>query len=167
MLRFLRRDANKFLIKAIIALISLVFIFFFGSSALLSQQTEKVAEVNGYAIRDVDLNRQWRLEIRNAQRFNPNLDENGRRRLRQQALDYLIDRRLITEEARDQGFVISAVEVQQAVRESPSFQDEEGNFDINLYKQYLGQNAKRTASDLQADYEEGLLYQNIVQFVRD
>ncbi|MBN95121.1 MAG: hypothetical protein CL928_13805 [Deltaproteobacteria bacterium] len=167
MLGFLRRDANKFLIKAIIGLISIVFIFFFGSSALLSDQTQKVAEVDGYAIRDVDLNRRWRLEIRNAQRFNPNLTETDKRRIRQQALDYLIDRRLVTEEARRQGFVVSAREIQQALRESPSFQDEEGNFDMDRYKQYLGSNPGRAASRLQADYEEGLLYQSVINFVRD
>jgi len=167
MLGFLRRDANKFLIKAIIGLISIVFIFFFGSSALMSEQTQKVAEVDGYAIRDIDLSRRWRLEVRNAQRFNPNLTETDRRRMRQQALDYLIDRRLVTEEAKRQGFVVSAREIQQAVRESPSFQDDEGNFDLERYKQYLGSDPGRAASRLQADYAEGLLYQSIISFVRD
>jgi len=167
MLGYLRTQTNSFLIKGIIVLISLSFILFFGSTALLSDRTQMVAEVDGYAIRDSDLNQEWRLAVRRAQRFNPNFSEADTQRLRSQVLDSLIERRLITEEARKEGFVVSRDQVQRAVLEEPGFQDDEGNFDMDRYKAYLGNNAARAASELQSDYQGRLLYSSIVDFIGD
>ncbi len=167
MLGYLRNQTNSFLVKAIIIVISLSFILFFGSTALLSDRTQVVAEVDGFAIRDSDLNQEWRLAVRRAQRFNPNLSESDQTRLRSQVLDNLIERHLITEEARKQGFVISRDQVQRAVLEEPGFQDDEGNFDMERYKSYLGKNSARAAAKLQSDYEQRLLYSSIVDFIGD
>ena len=166
MLGLIRRNANSFFIKGILALICLVFIFFFGSSALLSDQTAVIAEVDGYAIRDNVVNRQWRQQVRFQQRFNPNMTESDRQRIRQQVIDGLIERRLMTEAARSEGLVVSGAEVQQAVLTNPSFQDDQGNFDMVLYKQYLGSNEKRGASRLQESIEEDLLIDAVLDFVR-
>jgi peptidyl-prolyl cis-trans isomerase D len=167
MLGYLRSQTNSFLIKAIIVVISLSFVLFFGSTALLSDRTEVVADVDGFAIRDGELNQEWRLAVRRAQRFNPNFSEADTERLRSQVLDNLIERRLITEEARKQGFVVSKDEVQRAVLEEPGFQDDEGNFDMERYKAYLGTDATRSAAKLQSDYEQRLLYSSIVDFIGD
>jgi len=167
MLGYLRTQTNSFMVKAIIVVISLSFILFFGSTALLSDRTEIVAEVNGYAIRDADLNQEWRQAVRRAQRFNPEFSDADTQRLRVQVLDNIIERRLITEEARQQGFVVSRAQIQQAVLEEPGFQDDEGNFDMERYKSYLGNDSARAASKLQADFEERLLYSSILDFIRD
>ena len=63
--------------------------------------------------------------------------------------------------------MISRDQIQRAVLEEPGFQDDEGNFDMERYKSYLGRNAARTAAKLQSDYEERLLYSSIVDFIGD
>jgi len=167
MLGYLRTQTNSILIKGIIVLISLSFILFFGSTALLSDRTEAVAEVNGHVIRDAALNDAWRSAVRRAQQFNPNLSDSESRRIRSEVLDNIIERYLITEEARKNGFVISKHQVQQAVLEEPYFQDEEGNFDQERYKLYLGTDSARRAASLQSQTEERLLYSSIIDFIGD
>ena len=63
MLRYFRENNDSLFSRFILALLSLVFIFFFGYSALTAPRTKVVAEVNGEAIRDTALNRLARRQI--------------------------------------------------------------------------------------------------------
>ena len=157
MLGYIRRNADSWVIKGILGLIAVVFIFFFGSGALNSPRSEMVVEVNGEAIREQEVNRVWRRQVRFQQQFNPNMTEEQRLAVRTTVVDDLIERRLMLQAAHEEGMVVSSRELQRAVLQDPSFQDDEGNFDAEAYERYLGDNPKAQIRALDSFYRERLM----------
>lgn len=157
MLGYIRRNADSWVTKGILGLIAVVFIFFFGSGALNSPRSEMVVEVNGEAIREQEVNRLWRRQVRFQQQFNPEMTEEQRLAVRLSVVDDLIERRLMLQAALDEGLVVSSHELQRAVLQDQSFQDDEGNFDAEKYERYLGDNPKTQIQALDKFYRERLL----------
>lgn len=164
MLRYLRENADSFFSKALLFALAAVFVFFFGSGALTSQRSQMVAEVNGEAIREQELNRVLRQQLRFQQRFNPNMTDADRLRVRQQVMDGLIEQRLMIQAARELGLLVSPKELRRAVIENPGFQDDEGNFDQKAYAEYIQDN--RAEQRLQQQLREGLLVDAVQDVVR-
>jgi len=161
MLDYIRRNADSTPVKIILGVLSLTFVFFFGSSALFGDRTEVVAEVNGEAIRDVTIMPLIQNQLRFQRQFNqgkePDID-----RIRQQVLDSVIDQRLLVQAAEDEGFVVSDKELRRAILENPNFQDDNGKFDSEVYKRYAG----RVGSTFERDLREQLLIEAAQDFVR-
>lgn len=161
MLGYIRRNADSTPVKIILGVLSLTFVFFFGSSALFGDRTVVVAEVNGEAIRDVQILPLIQNQLRFQRQFNqgkePDLD-----RIRQQVLDSVIDQRMLVQAAQDEGFVVSDKELRRAILENPNFQTDEGKFDVELYKRYAG----RRGSTYEKDLREQLLIEAAQDFVR-
>ncbi len=130
MLRYLRNNSDSFFSKLLLFALAAVFIFFFGSGALNSARSELVAEVNGDAIRDQEVNQLWRQQVRFQQRFNPNMTDADQQRIRQRVLDDLIEQKLMLQAAAEAGLLVSPKELRRAVIENPGFQDDEGKFDL-------------------------------------
>ena len=166
MLRYLRNNTDSFFSKLLLFALAAVFVFFFGSGALNSARTELIAEVNGETIRDQEVNRVWRQQVRFQQRFNPNMTDTDRERIRQRVIDDLIEQRLMLQAADGAGLAVSPKELRRAVLENPGFQDDEGNFDLEAYKQYLGDDSARTEQQLQSSLRESLLVQSVQDIVR-
>ena len=166
MLRYLRNNTDSFFSKLLLFALAAVFVFFFGSGALNSARSELIAEVNGDSIRDQEVNRLWRQQVRFQQRFNPNMTDTDRQRIRQRVIDDLIEQKLMLQAAATAGLAISPKELRRAVIENPGFQDDEGNFDLEAYKQYLGDDASSTEQSLQASLRESLLVQSVQDIVR-
>ncbi len=167
MLRYLRNNSDSFFSKLLLFALAAVFVFFFGSGALNSARTELVAEVNGETIRDQEVNQLWRQQVRFQQRFNPNMTDADRERVRLQVIDDLIEQRLMLQAAAQAGLLVSPKELRRAVIENPGFQDDEGNFDLKAYKDYLGEDASRTERRLQESLRESLLVQSLQDVVRE
>ena len=161
MLGYLRKNSGSLLSNAIIVLLSLVFIFFFGSGALNSARTEVVAEVNGTAIRDVELDRR----VRNQMRYLGGAAEEDRERITQQILDQMIERELILQAASTEGIRVAPKELQREVLKLDGFKDDEGNFDLAGYRKYLEKDSRR-ARDLQDGLRNDLLVRKIQDFIR-
>lgn len=163
MLDFIRRNSDSAAVKIILGVLSLTFVFFFGSSALFGDRTEVWAEVNGEPIRDVEVTQVVRNRVRQQQQFNPDLGDDDIARIRQQVLDQMIEERLMLQAARDEGIVISDKEVRRAIMENPSFQDDEGKFDAELYRKIMKRN---NAQSYERDVRESLLVQSVTDFIR-
>ncbi len=165
MLGYLRNNADSFFTKAILALISIVFIFFFGSGALNSPRSELVVEVNGETIREQEVNQAWRQAVRFQQQFNPNMTEAQQQQIKQEVLDRMIEDKLMLQAAREEGLVVSPKQLRRAVLEHPWFQDEEGNFDEQKYKDYL-ESSSRAEMRLQDDLAERAMLTAIDKLIR-
>ncbi len=163
MLDYIRRNSDSPFVKVILVVLSLTFVFFFGSSALFGDRTKVVANVNGEPIRDVELTQVVRNRVRQQQQFNPNLGDADIARIQQQALDEMIDRRLLLQAAQREGFVISDKEVRRSIMENPSFQDDAGKFDAELYAKLTGRTG---AQGYERDVRESLLIQAVQDFIR-
>ena len=163
MLDYIRRNSDSPVVKIILGVLSLTFVFFFGSSALFGDRTEVWAEVNGEPIRDVEVTQVVRNRVRQQQQFNPNLGDEDIARIQQQVLDQMIEQRLMLQAAKREGFVISDKELRRKIMENPSFQDDEGNFDAELYRKIMERN---NASTYERDVRESLLVQSMQDFIR-
>jgi len=166
MLDYIRRNSDSPVVKIILGVLSLTFVFFFGSSALFGDRTEVIAEVNGEPIRDVELTQVVRNRVRQQQQFNPGgdgLTDEAIARVQQQVLDEMIDRRLMLQAAEREGFVVSDKELRRTIMENPNFQDDRGKFDAELYKKLT---ARGGAQGYESDVRESLLIQALQDFIR-
>jgi peptidyl-prolyl cis-trans isomerase D len=167
MLGYLRRNADSWFTKGLLAVIAIVFIFFFGSGALTSARSEMVAEVNGEAIRQVERDQL----ARRMRSRSPGADA---AQLRQLALDSIIEERLMLQAAQREGFVVSKKELRRAIIEDrypwviPSFQDEQGNFDPEAYGRYLEQsgNPEKTQRRIEQSLRQEILISSLEDAIR-
>ena len=165
MLGTMRKHATSWLIKVACFAIVIVFIFW-GGYSYTEKKASRVAVVNGSYI-----------GLREYQSMYSNLVEQMRRQfgrqfsselvetlnLKGQALDRLINRRLILAEAGMLEFDVSREELQNAIVSYPAFQTN-GQFDSLRYQQILRSN-KLTPQDFEANQREDLLINKVEQFI--
>ena len=165
MLGTMRKHATSWLIKVACFAIVIVFIFW-GGYSYTEKKASRVAVVNGSYI-----------GLREYQNMYSNLVEQMRRQfgrqfsselvetlnLKGQALDRLINRRLILTEAGMLEFDVSREELQNAIVSYPAFQTN-GQFDSLRYQQILRSN-KLTPQDFEANQREDLLINKVEQFI--
>jgi len=161
----MRKHATSWLIKVACFAIVIVFIFW-GGYSYTEKKANRVAVVNGSYI-----------GLREYQSMYSNLVEQMRRQfgrqfsselvetlnLKGQALDRLINRRLILAEAGMLKFDVSREELQNAIVSYPAFQTT-GRFDPLRYQQILRSN-KLTPQDFEANQREDLLINKVEQFI--
>ncbi len=161
----MRKHATSWLIKVACFAIVIVFIFW-GGYSYTEKKASRVAVVNGSYI-----------GLREYQSMYSNLVEQMRRQfgrqfsselvetlnLKGQALDRLINRRLILTEAGMLEFDVSREELQNAIVSYPAFQTN-GQFDPLRYQQILRSN-KLTPQDFEANQREDLLINKVEQFI--
>jgi len=151
MLDKMRTRARSTVVKVLFGFLILVFMFW-GVGGLAAMRVHPVATVNGNRILATDLDRQadqvkrtlTQIYGTNAQMVLHNIN------LRQEALNQIIEQRLISEEARHVGIHISDQSLENAIAADPKFQ-EGGVFDSTKYQEIL------QANDLlPSDYESSL-----------
>lgn len=164
-LSLMRKHAQSWIIKFLIAMIAVVFIFYFGYS-FRSDKGLKVASVNGEPITGIEYQKAY-LELvesyrRQYQQFwNEDLIKSLN--LRQQALDNLINAKLISQEARRLGLDVTDREIQDAIARYPAFQVN-GRFDLSRYRSLLSFN-RMEPEDFEADMARQLLQGKLRQFL--
>lgn len=146
----MRRHAKSWLIKFLIGIIALVFVFYFGYS-FTSTRGLKIALVNGELITGAEYQKAYRDLIEGLQRqyksaWNDNLIKMFD--LKNRALENLINEKLISQEARKLGLDVTENEVQKAIMKYPAFQLN-GRFDMRRYSALLSQNRMKPE-----DFEE-------------
>jgi peptidyl-prolyl cis-trans isomerase D len=165
MLRLMRKHATSWLIKVFLFAIVIVFIFW-GGYSYTEKKASRVAVVNGSYI-----------GLREYQSMYNNLLEQMRRQfgkqfsselvealnLKGQALDRLINRRLILTEAGMLKFDVSREELQNAIVSYPAFQTN-GRFDPLRYQQAL-RYARLTPQEFEVSQREDLLINKVEQLV--
>ena len=161
----MRKHATSWLIKVACFAIVIVFIFW-GGYSYTEKKASRVAVVNGsyiglreYQSTYSNLVEQMRRQF--GRQFSSELVETLN--LKGQALDRLINRRLILAEAGMLEFDVSREELQNAIVSYPAFQTN-GQFDSLRYQQILRSN-KLTPQDFEANQREDLLINKVEQFI--
>lgn len=165
LLSLMRKHAKSWLIKLLIAIIAVVFVFYFGYS-FNSDKNLKVAYVNGELISEPEYQKAYQdmLEaVRN--RYKDMWDENLIKslNLRDRALENLINQRLMTQAARRLGLDVTESEIQKAIMSYPAFQVNE-QFDVGRYRSLLGYN-RMSPEDFELNMAQELIDKKLRQFL--
>jgi len=138
MLRLMRKQAGSWVIKILLGAIVIVFIFW-GVGSFRSQRGGRVALVNGDQITLDEYREAYNNLIEQLRRrFGNNLDEDMLKQLqvKRQALNQLIDNKLLVQEAKRLKFRVSKKELADAILNITAFQ-RAGIFDSRLYRDVL------------------------------
>jgi len=165
MLDLMRRHAKSWIINIIIAAIVIVFIFW-GAGTFRHQELTKAAEVNGETIPIADFEETYRqlLEMARAQ-YGDYLDEELLQTLdlKKQALERLINERLMFQQARAMGLAVTNEELQARIARTPAFQVD-GVFHPERYRNMLAR-YRYTPEDYERLVRRELLTRKIIRLV--
>jgi peptidyl-prolyl cis-trans isomerase D len=161
----MRKHAKSWLIKTLIGMIAVVFVFYFGYS-FTSRGGVKIAYVNGEPISGLEYQKTYRRLLEALQRdyknvWSENLIEVFD--LKNRALENLINQKLIDQEARRMGLDVTEKEIQDAIIAYPAFQFN-GRFDENRYRSLLDRN-RMSPEDFEAGVAQDLLQKKLTQLL--
>ncbi len=157
-LGLMRKHARSWIIKITIAIIGLVFVFYFGYS-FRAQRGLRIAKVNGEVITRNEYLREYDYiyeAFRRIYKETKDLSE-----IKRLALDVLIDQILIRQEARKLGIKVTEEEIQREIMKNPAFQVN-GRFDIRIYRRILKSNGMTPE-----EYEKRVAYQILEKKIKD
>jgi len=138
MLRFMREQAGSWLIKVLLGAIVIVFVFW-GVGSFREQRGGRIALVNGDQITLDEYRESYNNLIEQLRgKFGNNLNEEMIETLqvKKQALNQLIDNRLLIQESKRLKFRVSKEELADAISNITAFQNA-GIFDNRIYKNIL------------------------------
>ena len=164
-LSLMRKQAKSWLIKVLIGIIAVVFIFYFGYS-FTAKSGLKIAFVNGEVITGLEYKKAY-LELLEAFRtqykevWNDNLIEVFD--LKNRVLDNLINQKLISQEARRLGLMVTESESQKRILDYPAFQIN-GQFDMGRYRSILSR-SRMEPEDFEETLTRELLEEKAKQFL--
>ncbi len=149
MLELMRKHARNWIMKVLLGIIIIVFIFYFGSLGGL-QQTETIATVDGKTLTYADFQREYNNMVeayrqRLGDKVTEELLKGGR--LKEMALDNLIYQTILLKQAAEMNIQVSDEEMRTFILSVPAFQ-RDGVFDDRLYQQALRYN-KITAEEFE------------------
>jgi peptidyl-prolyl cis-trans isomerase D len=165
LLSLMRKNAKSWLIKLLMVIIAVVFVFYFGYS-FTSHDTAKVATVNGEIISSQEYQKAYREIVSNLQAqykdaWNDSLIKTFD--LEKNTLDSLIQQKIISQEAKRIGLEITEKEIQDSISKYPAFQSG-GVFDNTRYNAMLNNN-QMTAEVFEESVTQNLLRQKLIQFL--
>ncbi|HCY86187.1 MAG TPA: parvulin peptidyl-prolyl isomerase [Desulfobacteraceae bacterium] len=166
MLRYLRENTGNWIIKIFLGIIVIVFVFLGVGSMNASRQNE-VASINDTPITVEEFQNAYkRMVDRMRAQFGNALNDDLLKALnvKQQALNSLINQKLLDMEAEKLKIVVSDEELQDTLMGIKAFQTD-GAFNLDLYKRILGQQ-RMTPESFEAftrqDLKNGKLRQMIL-----
>ncbi|WP_319524272.1 SurA N-terminal domain-containing protein [uncultured Desulfosarcina sp.] len=165
MLNVMRKHAGSWMIKVILFAIVIVFVFW-GVGSFRSRQASKVATVNDEIIAVSEFRRAYNNLIEQyRQRFGENLNDGMLEMLKvkDQALNQLIDRALVLQEAKKLELRVTDAEVAESIMNAPVFQTN-GSFDNRRYLRLLAQ-VHLTPEEFEADQKNALLAEKLTRVV--
>jgi len=167
MLSLMRKKAGSWLIKVILSIIVIVFVFW-GVGSYRNRQATQVADIN-WTIITFDAYRQTyqRLleQYRRIYGSQLNKDMLKMLRLNEVALDQMVHRILMLQEAQRLGLQTTEQEVADAIHQIPAFQ-RNGSFDFNLYSNLLARNNIGT-EEFEKDQEESIIIERLNSVILD
>ena len=166
MLRQMRRNAKSWVVKVVFFVIIVVFSFW-GIGSMKANKANVIATVNGATISFNDFNDAYERLLQRYQRqykrqFNAEMAK--QLKLREQALNGLIDRQLLLEFARQYKLSVTDAELRQRIATMAAFQ-RQGVFDQRLYRQLLSYN-RMTPADFEQSLRDDLLLDKISKIIR-
>jgi peptidyl-prolyl cis-trans isomerase D len=167
MLDLMRRHAKNWLMKTILGIIIIVFVFYFGSMGG-RQRAERIAMVDGKPIVYAEFQREYQnmMEMYRT-RFGQGLTEEMLKslNLKQQALDYLVNQAVIFKKAEEMGIEVTEEEVKAAILAYPGFQMN-GAFNQRVYEQNL-RAIKMTADEFEENQRKMMIALKVETLIRD
>ncbi len=163
MLQYLRQNTGSWIIKIILGVIVLVFIFL-GMGSIGSKKRGTVATVDDEPISMEAYQQSYNnliQEMRNRFGDNFNQDLIEMFNVKRQALDMVIEERLLAQEAERLGVIVTEEEIRNSLLSIPAFQ-KNGAFDMEQYKRVLSANRMTPES-----FEESQIARIKQQKVRD
>lgn len=164
-LSLMRRHAKSYLIKFLIGIIAIVFIFYFGYS-FKAGRASKVAVVNDEIITGAEYDKSYRdlfeaMRLQYKGLWNDNLVKLFN--LKERALERLIYQKLMIQEASKLGLGVTQEEIQKTIVAYPAFQVN-GLFDVGRYRALLSQN-RMAPEDFEANVSQELLQEKLKQWL--
>jgi peptidyl-prolyl cis-trans isomerase D len=141
MLHLMRKHASSWMIKIVLFAIVVVFVFW-GVGSMRSRRASRVADINGEIIsQDMYQKAYYRLLDNYRRVYGDQYNDTLLKMLHPEetALNQLVNKTLMMQEAKRLGIDISEEELANAIRQIPAFQNN-GNFDYRRYNQLLSQN---------------------------
>jgi peptidyl-prolyl cis-trans isomerase D len=166
MLDLMRKHAYSWMTRAVVILLIGVFAFWGVSTGMFSR-IKPVATVDGHQILSKDLDQETQLIRRRLEQvYGPEAAAAmARFNVREQALEQLIDRQLVLDEANHLGLRISDDELERMIESQSAFQVE-GRFDFAIYQTALrGQNMR--PADFESLVRMDLLQQLVQRMVSE
>jgi peptidyl-prolyl cis-trans isomerase D len=161
----MRDYATSWLIKVLLGAIVIVFIFW-GVGSFRERRAGRVALVNGQPIDVAAYNRAYNNLIEQYRgRFGGNLTDEMLQMfgVRKQALEALVNQKLLLQEAQKLEFHVSEDELAAAIREIPAFQ-QAGSFDPRRYNALLTQ-LRLSPEEFEVQQKEAMLIDRLRAFV--
>ncbi|MGH7864426.1 MAG: SurA N-terminal domain-containing protein [Candidatus Binataceae bacterium] len=161
MLDVMRRHAYSWMTRVVLGLIVLVFMFW-GIGSGVFEQVQPIAKVNGTPILPSEVDReanQMRQSVQSVYGADAARVLQGMN-LRQEALNRIIESRLIDHEARALGVRITDDELQKRITSQPGFLSN-GQFDFRTYQEML-----RDQNYLPTEFEDAMRSQMMNEFMR-
>ncbi|MBT8357097.1 MAG: hypothetical protein HKO79_12580 [Desulfobacterales bacterium] len=166
MLDLMRKKAGSWMIKTIIFLIAVVFVFW--GVNVRDEGKSTIASVNGEPISLDEYNRTYdnlKERIRNQIGNRLNDEMIASLGLRKQALNQLIEKKLMLKEAKKLNFRITDVELETAIKNIEAFQTD-GVFDIRRYNSILNSN-RFTPETFEVEQKEAMLSEKLRSFITE
>ncbi len=138
LLNLMRKHARNWLMKIILGIIVIVFVFYFGSMGG-TQRAERIAMIDGKPIVYADFQREYQnLLDMYRQRLGQGLTEEMVKalNLKQQALDNLVNQSVVLKKAEEMKIRVAEEDVKAAILAYPTFQ-RDGVFNERIYEQTL------------------------------
>jgi len=168
MLRILREHAQSWMLKAILILVALSFVLFFGGYAYFREKkVTYAAQVNGVTIGSREYYDALQNQIKQyREALGPSFSEKmvEQLHLNDKTLDDLIDKILILQEAKRLGLSVTDEELRDAIESTPAFQ-ENGRFDNRKYQWILRSN-HMTPEEFEQGQRENLLISKVISLVK-
>ncbi len=134
---------KKNIMKYTLWLVIPSFVLMYGyGECMAPRQIRWVAKVNGERILETTWNQQYEnllQEMKQAEEESGRESDLSREELRKRALERAILSNLFAQKAEEWGIGTTDTEVVNSIREIPYFQNEQGQFDLNIYRQRLAQ----------------------------
>ena len=165
MLSLMRKHASSWIIKFLLAAIIVVFIPW-GVQRYTSQRSSRVADVNGIIITLNDYRNSYTNLVEQVrQSFGNNLNDEliQALQLRKRALDQLVDRALMLQEAEKLKIQVSDDELAETIRNIRAFQTA-GLFDNQRYLNTLGR-TKLSPETFEEQQREALIIDKLQNFI--
>ena len=166
MLDLIRKKAGSWMVKAIIFLIAVVFVFW--GVNIRDKAKGTIASVNGEPITLDEYNRTYdNLKEQVRKRFGNRLNDEmiANLGLRKQALNQLVEKKLMLMEAKRLNFRVTDEELETAIRSIEAFQTD-GVFDTRRYNSILNSN-RLTPEGFEVEQKEAMLTGKLRSFITE
>jgi len=165
MLRLMRDHASSWLIKFLLGAIVIVFVFW-GVGSFRAQRSARIARVNGEPITNEAYRQEYNQLIEQLrQNFGGRLTDDMLEmfQVKQQALNRLIDRRLMLQEAERLHFSVADRELAGAIQRMEVFQ-QAGVFNSRIYQSVLNR-IRMTPEEFEIAQREAMLSEKLRNFI--